>query len=36
MNDREKRPVFKFKSPLFLNAETAERDAGESNIEEDS
>ncbi len=36
INNREKKPVFKFKSPLFLNAETAERDAGESNLEEES
>jgi hypothetical protein len=36
INNREKKPVFKFKSPKFILGESAERDAGESNIEEDS
>lgn len=36
INNREKKPVFKFKSPKFILGESAERDAGESNLEEES
>lgn len=36
VNNKPSRPVYKFKSPKFLEQETNQRDAGEANMEEES